>query len=64
MIHSYEIFSDSFDNNELKCVIFTGNVLIHHILRIFKEYGLTESEVKKNVIFLSDRGPNLRYGLT
>lgn len=30
---------------------------------IFKEYNFTESEVKQHVIFLSDRGPNIRYGL-
>lgn len=40
-----------------------GEVLIHQILRVFNEYGLTEAEVKQHVIFVSDRGANIRYGL-
>lgn len=41
----------------------TGQVLIDHIIKIFEEYGLTETEVKEHVIFISDRGANIKYGL-
>lgn len=37
--------------------------MIGRILDIFKEYGLTNDEVKQNVIFVSDRGPDIKYGL-
>lgn len=40
-----------------------GNVLIEHILEIFKDYGLTNDEVKEHVHFVSDRGPDIKYGL-
>lgn len=32
-------------------------------MKIFSEYGFEEAEVKEKVIFLSDRGPNIKYGL-
>lgn len=41
----------------------TGTVLIHHILEVFEKFGLTETEVKKHVVFISDRGKNIKYGL-
>lgn len=44
-------------------VVFVGKVLVDHILKILMEYGFTENEVKEHFIFLSDRGPNIKYGL-
>lgn len=44
-------------------VLFLGDVLIEHILKVFDEYGLTEQEVKENVYVISDRGPNIKSGL-
>lgn len=41
-----------------------GKVIVTRLIDIFKEYGLSEGEIKRHVIFLSDRGPNVRYGLT
>lgn len=43
--------------------VFLGAVLIDHILEIFKEYGLSPMEVLTHVIFLTDRGANIKYGL-
>lgn len=37
--------------------------MTEHILSIFREYDLTSAEVKKHVIFVSDRGPDIKYGL-
>ena len=37
--------------------------MVEHILSIFQKYGLREVEVKKHVVFLTDRGPNVKYGL-
>lgn len=37
--------------------------MISHIIDIFLEYGSSEAEVKEHVLFLSDRGPNIKYGL-
>lgn len=34
-----------------------------HIIEAFKMYDLTEHEVKEHVRFLSDRGPDIKYGL-
>lgn len=35
-----------------------------HILDcLSNEYGISEKDVKENVVFLSDRGPNIKYGL-
>lgn len=42
---------------------FAGEVLIKHIVNIFKEYDLTEETVKENVLFISDRGSNIKFGL-
>lgn len=49
-------------NNAL-CNNVTGEVLVNRILEVFKEYGIDEHEVKNKVVFVSDRGPNIKYGL-
>lgn len=38
-------------------------MLIDHIIKIFERYGLSEEDTKKHVVFLSDRGSNIKYGL-
>lgn len=30
---------------------------------MFKNYGVTADEVKEHIVFISDRGPNIKYGL-
>lgn len=62
MIHSKLFFINNNNENKFKFKI-TGKVLTDHILEIFKEYDLTEDQVKQHVTFLSDRGANIRYGL-
>lgn len=42
---------------------FIGEVLVNRIPEVFKEYGFDEDEVKKKVYFVTDRGPNIKYGL-
>lgn len=42
---------------------FLGKVLVEYILKIFMEYGLSETDVLVYVTFLSDRGANIKYGL-
>lgn len=37
--------------------------MIEHINEIFLGFGLTSDEVKQNDVFLSDRGPDIKYGL-
>lgn len=32
-------------------------------MEVFKQYDLTEAEVKENIYFVTDRGPNIKYGL-
>lgn len=41
----------------------SGAVLISHILSVFARYGFNEDDVKKYVVFISDRGSNIKYGL-
>lgn len=43
--------------------LFLGKVLVRHIVEIFQEYDLSDFDVKSNIIFLSDRGPNIKWGL-
>lgn len=38
-------------------------MLIDHIIKTFERYGLSEEDIKKHVVFLSDRGSNIKYGL-
>lgn len=40
-----------------------GKILMDHIISIFEEYSLSETEVKKHVTFVSDRGPDIKSGL-
>lgn len=42
---------------------FLGDVLVAKILDVFKLYGLSEQEVKQHVLFVTDRGANIKYGL-
>lgn len=41
----------------------SGDVISDHIIEIFSQYGLNEAEVKEQVLFVSDRGSNFKYGL-
>lgn len=38
-------------------------MLTDRIIEVFSEYDLSEIEMKENVRFLSDRGPNIKWGL-
>lgn len=38
----------------------SGKVLVDHIIKIFKEYEIGAEDVKKHIVFVTDRGP---YGL-
>lgn len=38
-------------------------MLVDHILEVFEEYGVPKEQVKERVYFVSDRGPNIKYGL-
>lgn len=41
----------------------TKKVIVDAILNCFESYGYSEEDVTKFVTFVSDRGPNIRYGL-
>lgn len=56
--HRYIIHLD-----EITEFVKSKQVLIHHICKIFAQYGFSEEDIRKFCIFLSDRGPNVRYGL-
>lgn len=36
---------------------------MNRILEVFHEYGLSEEEVKQHIVFVTDRGSNIKYGL-
>lgn len=38
-------------------------VITGYICEVFKNYGFTEDDIRKYVIFVTDRGGNIRYGL-
>lgn len=61
----YSNFENLIKNFNTNNVIFliSGNVLIAHIISIFGGYGLSEAEVKNEVIFVSDRGPDVKSAL-
>lgn len=48
---------------EITEMVKTGEVLIRHILSVFVRYDFNEDDVKKYVVFISDRGSNIKYCL-
>lgn len=54
-------FVISMDN--ITALVKTKAVIVNAILSSFASYGYTAENVKNLVTFVSDRGPNIRYGL-
>lgn len=52
------------DVHNMQTISHTGENIRYALLQIFSQHGISEDEVKKHVVFVTDRGPNIRLAVS